>query len=76
MNTGAIVLIAVLNQGYWIGGQPGEIGLQWAAKSEMPAAVVHWRLQFGDRQIGAGQIALPAGAREAKADNHSAGRSR
>ncbi len=62
----AIVLVAILNQGYWIGGQPGEITLQWAAKSDTPAAEVHWQLQFGDARLGTGQVALPSGSKQAK----------
>ncbi len=62
----AIVLVAALNQGYWIGGQPGEVTLQWAAKSDTPAAEVQWQLQSGDARLGTGQVALPSGAKQAK----------
>jgi len=65
MPPAALVLIALLNQGHWIGGQPGEINLQWSAKSDLPAAVVEWQLQYGDTQLGTGRVALKSGAKQA-----------
>jgi len=65
VNPAAVILIAMLNQGYWIGGQPGEISLQWSATADMPAALVQWKLSYGDAQLGTGQVAWKAGAKGA-----------
>jgi hypothetical protein len=65
MNYSAILLIAMLNQGHWIGGQPGEVSLRWTIESGMPAAEVEWRMTYGDATLGSGRMALPAGAKQA-----------
>ena len=60
MNHAAIVIITLLNQGFWFGGQQGEIGVEWTAERGRADAVVQWELNCGLAPLAAGRVALPA----------------
>src|ERR1700722_9693763 len=60
MNSAAIVLITVLNQGFWIGGQTGKIDVQWLEKSAQRAGIVDWQLTRDQVLLASGSVAIGA----------------
>ncbi len=57
--SGAVVVIILLShQGFWIGGDQNDIGLQWAARGGQPAADLRWELELGGTRVAWGNTAM------------------
>lgn len=54
MNVAAVVVILLAHQGYWFGGDQGDIGVQWAARGGQPAADLSWELALGAVKVASG----------------------
>lgn len=59
MKSAVVLLVMLSNQGHWFGGRPGTVTVQWAVETGMPAAVLDWRLGFGEVAIKSGRLELP-----------------
>ena len=58
MSKAALVLIAALNQGYWFGGEPGQITARWAIEKPVPDAILLWELHVGAARLAQGRVRL------------------
>jgi hypothetical protein len=61
MNMVSLLVILLGNQGYWFGGQPGTISLQWALQSPPADAVIAWDLMADGVRLTGDRITLPTG---------------
>jgi hypothetical protein len=60
MNAASLIVILLGNQGYWFGGQAGEISVQWIERAKMPDAVLVWQLMAADVRLADGRVAMAA----------------
>ena len=58
MSKAALIMVAALNQGYWFGGEPGQIKARWALEKPVPAAILLWELDVGKVQLAQGRVRL------------------
>lgn len=59
MNAVTIILVMLVNGGYWFAGDAREVSVQWVSAKEMPAAELVWTLQFGQVKLAEGKVAMP-----------------
>jgi len=60
MNTANGLIILMLNQGDWFGGETGSIALSWATADRAIDVVVTWDLSLGPTSVAGGRAVLPA----------------
>jgi hypothetical protein len=53
-----MVVVLLSNQGYWFGGQEGEVRVQLAVNVSAADTVFYWELVFGSKIIQSGNMAL------------------
>jgi hypothetical protein len=63
MGSAALILIVLSNQGYWFGGQTGQVEIQWTIKETLPDAIFCWDLMAGPVRIAGGKLAIRSGDR-------------
>jgi hypothetical protein len=61
METVALLLIVLSNQGYWFGGQTGRVEIQWVVKEPLPDAVFRWELMSGPVRVAGDKLAIRSG---------------
>jgi hypothetical protein len=61
MEKAILVIVTLLWQGHWFGGQAGTVSFQWANAEKSPDAVVSWEVLYDKTPLGKGRLALKAG---------------
>jgi len=60
MKTSAVVIILLSHQGYWFGGQQGQLTLRWATVEGLADTVLVWDLMLADARISGDRVAISA----------------
>jgi hypothetical protein len=64
MNASTTLIVIVLsNQGYWFGGEPGRIDVQWAMQTPPTAAVLEWNLLANGVRLAGDRLGMPTNDR-------------
>jgi hypothetical protein len=63
MENVALLLIVLSNQGYWFGGQPERVEIQWVIKEPLPDAVFCWNLMSGPVRVAEDKLVIRSGER-------------
>ena len=58
MKPTALLIVMLMNQGYWFSDQEATIAIRWAARGELPGADLAWDLMLGPVSVAKGQEAL------------------
>ncbi len=58
MNLGAVLIIALTNDGFWLSGRIETVEVQWAVEQPPSDAVIVWRLVCGEARLASGRVVL------------------
>jgi len=61
MKAGALLVVLLSNQGYWVGGDAGKISVLWATKEKHAESILVWEITHGKARLGNGRVAMPRG---------------
>ena len=65
MNLTTLLLVALSNDGCWLGGRIETVQVQWAVERPIAGATFSWRLMCGEASLTSGRFALAAERRPA-----------